>query len=313
VVITGTTSGTGFVAAGAMAKKGAKVVVLNRSSSRAESSLATLQQENPEAKIEWVKCDLQSFASVKEAVNEVKKICEDGIDVLCNNAGIMAIEDKATEDGYDVQIQTNHLSHFLLTKELYPLLEKAAAARGEARVVNHSSEARNIPFTSLSKKYFEKRGGNLGGNARTFTSNILFRKGRWERYHQSKLANSVFSQELARRVKKCGGSVKSLCCHPGFAITALQETSNANGGMGYGFLEKVLEKRVAQTQEDGAMPLINCMASKNVENGNMFGPKNGMKGPVRKCKPGRLTTKKAGATLWAVSETVCGEFKVSSE
>eukprot|EP00510_Aplanochytrium_minuta_P004343 CAMPEP_0184018006 /NCGR_PEP_ID=MMETSP0954-20121128/7881_1 /TAXON_ID=627963 /ORGANISM="Aplanochytrium sp, Strain PBS07" /LENGTH=338 /DNA_ID=CAMNT_0026299363 /DNA_START=500 /DNA_END=1513 /DNA_ORIENTATION=- len=313
VVITGTTSGTGFVAAGVMAKKGANVVVLNRKSARAENSLTELRKQNPQGKIQWIECDLQSFQSVRRAAGEIKDLySETGIDVLCNNAGIMGMMDKATGDGYDVQIQTNHLSHFLLTKELFPLLQKAALAHGEARVVNHSSEARNLPFTSLNAKYFEKNGGNLGGNSSSFIWNFLSGGGRWERYHQSKLANSVFSQELARKIRESGLDVKSLCCHPGYAITALQETSNADGGLGHGIFERFLERNVAQTQEDGTMPLLLSMAGTDVKNGEMYGPENGMKGPPKRCNPGRLTTVEAGKMLWEVSETACGNFDFHS-
>ena len=81
--------------------------------------------------------------------------------------------------GYDTQMQTNHLSHFLLTKELFPLLEKAAKARGEART-KHSSGARKFPSSSLQAKYLGKNGGNLGGNG----NSMLFGGGRWQRYHQ---------------------------------------------------------------------------------------------------------------------------------
>ena len=77
-------------------------------------------------------------------------------------------------------MQTNHLSHFLLTKELFPLLEKAAKARGEARIVNHSSGARKFPSSPLQAKYLGKNGGNLGGNG----NSMLFGGARWQRYHQ---------------------------------------------------------------------------------------------------------------------------------
>ena len=143
VAITGTTTGTGYATALICAKKGAHVVLLNRPSERATASLAKLRELAPGATFTAVSCDLQSFASVKAAASELNaKFASSGLDVLCNNAGVMALADVATGDGYDVQMQTNHLSHFLLLKEVFPLLEKAAAARGEARVVHHSSLAR---------------------------------------------------------------------------------------------------------------------------------------------------------------------------
>lgn len=83
------------------------------------------------------------------------------LNVLDMHTGVMALEDKATVDGYDLQIQTNHLSHFLLVKDIFPLLEKAAEVDGEARVVTHTSIARH--GGALKAKYFGKNGGNLGG------------------------------------------------------------------------------------------------------------------------------------------------------
>ena len=116
IAITGTTSGTGLVAARTCGALGATVIMLNRPSDRAKNVLESLKEENHPGSFHHVDCDLQDFESVRNSVPEVQSLCESGLDVLCNNAGVMAIEDKATKDGFDVQMQTNHLSHFLLTK-----------------------------------------------------------------------------------------------------------------------------------------------------------------------------------------------------
>ena len=116
-VITGTTTGTGRCAAMALAERSARVICLNRPSERAVESLEAIKEAGAEfnAKVEHIDCDPSSFDSVKSAIAKLKKACGDeGIDVLCCNAGIMAIHDEATKDGYDVQMQVNHLSHFLL-------------------------------------------------------------------------------------------------------------------------------------------------------------------------------------------------------
>ena len=131
-----------------------------------------------------------------------------GLNVLCNNAGVMALKDQATKDGYDVQMQTNHLSHFLLTKELLPLLETAANRDGEARIVNQSSLARRGP--PLKQKYFGKNGGNLGGNG----NSVVFNGARWVRYHQTKLANLVFTYALQQKLEAKGSKVKAIVAHP---------------------------------------------------------------------------------------------------
>ena len=155
--ITGTTSGTGFVCAREIAKKGGAVLLLNRQSDRATTALKQLQSEVPNGEFEAIACDLQSFTSVKKAAEEIKSKYQ-VLDILVNNAGVMALQDKATADGYDVQMQTNVISHFLLTKELFPLLKKSQ----EARIVNHSSMARL--GGPLESKYFGANGGNLGGD-----------------------------------------------------------------------------------------------------------------------------------------------------
>ena len=121
-VITGTTSGTGRVAARTIASQGGRVFMLNRPSERAERVQAELSQAFGD-RLSTVPCDLQRFASVREAAAVLNAECADtGVDVLINNAGIMAMPDEATEDGYDIQMQTNHLSHFLLTREVFGLL-----------------------------------------------------------------------------------------------------------------------------------------------------------------------------------------------
>ena len=164
-VITGTTSGTGIVAARTVAELGGEVLLLNRKSGRVEESLQRLRRAVPDGKFVNVECDLQNFASVRQAVGEIKAKYQK-IYCLCNNAGIMAQPDEATVDGYDTQMQTNHLSHFLLTAELFPLLEAEAKDTGDARIVNHSSMGRDhTQHKGLEEKYFGKNGGNLGGNS----------------------------------------------------------------------------------------------------------------------------------------------------
>jgi len=113
VAITGCTTGTGYLAARSITAKGAELIMLNRPSERALSAENQIREINPEAKITSIPCDLSDFASVRAATKKLKEQFPDGIDVLCNNAGIMAMPDQAGKDGYDVQMSTNHLSHFL--------------------------------------------------------------------------------------------------------------------------------------------------------------------------------------------------------
>ena len=223
--------------------------------------LETLKEEVPNGKFDAVTCDLQDFDSVRNATDEIKAKY-DVVDVLCNNAGVMALEDQATKDGYDVQMQTNCLSHFLLTKELFPLLKKSDAAR----VVNHSSAARlGAP---LDITYFGKNGGNLGGNG-TDQQNASSSGPRWERYHQTKLANCAFTYGLKQKLEQHNiDNVKVLLAHPGLALTSLQVTTAKTGGMDINspFMAN------AQSAEDGALGIIRACADPEAESGNFYGP-----------------------------------------
>jgi NAD(P)-dependent dehydrogenase (short-subunit alcohol dehydrogenase family) len=266
IVITGTTSGTGFVAAKTLLELGAKLVLLNRKSQRSDSSFQELKSMFPKSELHSVECDLQSFESVKNSIPAIKKICPEGIYALCNNAGVMALKDEATKDGYDVQMQTNHLSHFLLTEELMPLLDKFASTSGESRIINHSSIARMSPSKVLKPEYLEKRGGNLGGDNASF----FFGGARWKRYNQTKLANAAFTAALHHKLQKKGSKVKALVAHPGLANTELQVTSVKEGGMGSLFTGFLMS--MGQSMEDGAMGILSCICLPEAKSGEFYGP-----------------------------------------
>ena len=266
VLITGTTSGTGKVAARTVADLGAKVLLLNRASERSQKIYNQLTTEFPKAEIHKVECDLQSFTSVRKAIETIQRICPEGIHVLCNNAGVMAMPDQATKDGFDIQMQTNHLSHFLLTCELMPLLERAAHESGESRIVHHSSIARMNPKKVLVPAYLEKNGGNLGGNG----ASMFLGGARWVRYNQTKLANCAFTAALHHRLQKKGSKVKSLVAHPGLANTDLQVTTVKEGGMASFFTSWFM--RTGQSEEDGAMGILSCMCKEDVQSGEFHGP-----------------------------------------
>lgn len=298
-VVTGTTSGTGYVCARELAKKGATVVLLNRESSRSAGSLERLQGEVPDGKFEPIACDLQSFDSVKKAAAAVTATHE-RIDVLCNNAGVMALKDQATGDGYDVQMQTNCISHFWLTKELFPLLKKS----DDARIVNHSSAARL--GEPLAAEYFGKNGGNLGGDG-TDEENASFSGPRWARYHQTKLGNAVFTYGLHQRLEAAGiTNVKALLAHPGFARTSLQVTTGQDGGMDTesDFMSK------AQSAEDGALGIIRASMDPEAKSGDFFGPA-GWTGFPDNLPPEELLLDAENIRInWEGCEAAAGEFVI---
>jgi NAD(P)-dependent dehydrogenase (short-subunit alcohol dehydrogenase family) len=297
VAITGTTSGTGFYCARELAKLGATVILLNRNSERAQSALDKLQAAVPRATFDAVTCDLQNLASVNEAIQTIKARYA-VLDVLINNAGVMALKDQATADGYDVQMQTNVIAHFLLTKELFPLLKKSS----EGRIVNHSSMARL--GGPLKPEYFGKNGGNLGGDEADSEEEGA-RGPRWERYHQTKLANAVFTYALAKKLKAAGiSNVIPLLAHPGLSRTQLQVTTAADGGMD---ADSDFMKQ-AQSAEDGATGIIRAAVDPEAKAGNFYGPES-WTGYPDLINPEALLLDEANATVfWEGCEKAVGAF-----
>lgn len=298
VAITGTTSGTGFICAREVAKKGATVILLNRKSERSEKAHQQLLESVPSGKFDPIDCDLQSFESVHDAMEAIQSKYE-VIDVIVNNAGIMAIEDRATPDGYDVQMQTNVISHFLITKELFPLLRKSE----EARIVNHSSMARL--GGPLETKYFEKKGGDLGGDG-TEEENLSSRGPRWARYHQTKLANATFTYGLKKKLEEAGiTNIIPLLAHPGLALTNLQITTAATGGMDAN--SKFMNQ--AQSAEDGATGIIRATMDKEAKAGNFYGPAAGWSGFPDLLPPEDLLTEDSNIQInWEECEKAVGAF-----
>lgn len=311
--ITGTTSGTGFIAAKTVARHGGEVILLNRPSSRSAASLEKLQAEFPNATFVPIDCDLMDMASVRKAAEEIKSKYK-AIYCLSNNAGIMMTPDEITKDGFDKQMQTNHLSHFLLTKELFPLLKASVKECGDARVVQHSSIARNQTKDNMFRgEYMSKqpKDGCLGGDE----DNAVFAGPTWERYCQTKLANSVFCHALHNKLSdskdETARGILSMCAHPGVSNTNL----GGHLGDGKGLIERafysVWFNIFNQSAEDGTMPLIKCMMETRdtVESGVMYGPTSagGMYGyayalPANKWEK----DPKNGALLWAKSEEAIG-------
>lgn len=294
--ITGTTSGTGFVAARTVAECGGEVLLLNRASPRVPEMLEKLQAAVPDGRFFPIECDLQSFASVRRAAKAIVDHTAT-LNGLAHNAGVMGLPDEATEDGYDIQIQTNHLSPFLLTAILMPLLESAAEAQGDARIVSHSSFGRlHTENSGLEAHYFGPNGGKLGGNE------IGFMKGGcYYRYFQSKLANSVFTYGLAGKLNAQGSKVRALCAHPGSADTELLNRMDLN------FFMRTLAKLMTltmQSAEDGAMGLLTGMLMPDAQSGVLYGPEdNGTRGKAVPVPPQPYETDPAAIEmLWRTSE-----------
>jgi NAD(P)-dependent dehydrogenase (short-subunit alcohol dehydrogenase family) len=291
VAITGTSVGSlGFYLAEIAIKKNAKVLLLlNRDSSSAKQGQEGLNAIAAELKspiqIQSINCDMQDFAIVKTAAEQVNVIAQSngGLDVLINNAGIMATRDTHTTDGFEVQMQTNQLSHFLLTSIVYPSLELAATTRGDARLVTHSSLIRALTSRDLEEKFFCKCGPKtLGGDDTWMMSEVLLsRDGPWTRYRMTKLANSVFAMAMHEKLKCKGSTVKALSAEPGFSSSNLQVSSTKGDGLMRGWVAKLIMPE-GQSAENGCLNAAMAAFGKEAMSGDFYAPKSALKGsPVR--------------------------------
>jgi len=248
-VITGANSGIGFVAARRLGEAGARVVLACRSAERAAAAVASLQERVPEGQFEWVQLDLASLASVRAAAAQVRERVE-RVDLLINNAGIMAIPRTLTPDGFEMQLGTNHLGHFAWTG----LLVDRVLHPG-ARVVTLSSNAHKMGWLHLDNLMRERR----------------YEK--WFVYGQSKLANLLFAYELQRRLAAAGAPTMSVACHPGWASTNLQMVGpQVTGSKLSGWFWGAGNRYLAQDAEAGALPTLLAATGADVEPGACYGP-----------------------------------------
>jgi len=337
VAITGSTSGTGYWAAMAACKKEAKaLLLLNRKSARSKiANEEIIAAAGESTTVHQVECDLMSFESVRTAAAEVGRYAEQygGLDVLACNAGIMMMPDDRTEDGYDLQMQVDHLSHALLMTLLQPSLEAAAASRGEARIVAHSACVRFGPLKNFGGKHFTKcPAGSLGGNGGTM-SMLSFMGPQATRYFHAKLANSCYAMALHGVLQAKGSKVKSLAAEPGLASTSLLsngwEISAGKKASPLMMMNMIpLMKLAAQTGADGACPLIMASFSSEANSGDMYCPKGTFmlpplgkvytKGmpflsivagkPFKKGKEKRSVNLQMQQKCWAATEAAVGAF-----
>ena len=306
VAITGTSAGSlGFHLAEIAIRKNARVLLLlNRDSSSSKKGQEGLNSIAAKLKssiqIQTIHCDMQDFATVKSAAKQVDALAQSngGLDVLINNAGIMATRDTRTKDGFEMQMQTNQLSHFLLTSILYPSMELAATNRGEARLVTHSSSARQMTGKDLEEKYFCKcTPETLGGDDTWMISEALLgREGPWTRYHMTKLSNSVFAMAMHEKLKLKGSKVKALSADPGLASSNLQVSSTNGDGLMSAWIAKLMMP-VGQSAANGCLDAAMAAFGKEATSGDFYAPKSGMKGPPVRTIIGGAEVKKGSETL----------------
>lgn len=257
IIVTGGNAGLGKESVLQLAKRNpAKLYLSARSKPKGGAAIAEITKAVPSAKITFLELDLSSFASVKRAADTILA-AESRLDILLNNAGIMAVPPALTEDGYEIQFGTNHMGHALLTKLLMPLLSKTAGQRdSDVRIINLSSTAHMLPPS----------GGFLPDACKTNmeSTNTLWR------YGQSKLANILFTKELARRYP----NIKSVAVHPGRVKSQLTDQWLTGNFSVMGTFQKVVDVLIETPVEKGALTQLWTVAVKkeNLKNGAYYQP-----------------------------------------
>jgi NAD(P)-dependent dehydrogenase (short-subunit alcohol dehydrogenase family) len=287
-LVTGANSGLGFHTALQLGRHGARVLLTARDPGRGEQAIERARSAAPGAAFELVPLDLADLSSVRSAAADVASRI-DRLDVLVNNAGVMAIPYQQTVDGFEKQLGTNHLGPFALTGELLPLLLAAPAAR----VVTVSSTAHR----GASGINFDDLQGE-----RSYKPMAV--------YSQSKLANLLFTAELDRRARAAGAALLSVAAHPGLASTGLVRTRPGEPGRGvlYAFAG-VAVKLLGQSDAAGAWPQLYAATMPGVLGGEYFGP--GSLGeqrghPKRVGRTAWASDQASAARLWQLSEELTG-------
>ncbi|MEE1766644.1 MULTISPECIES: oxidoreductase [unclassified Streptomyces] len=285
-IVTGANSGIGYAAARALARRGAHVVLACRSAERGAAALERMSSEVPDGSVELMQLDLGDLRSVREFA-EAYAQASDRLDLLVNNAGVMAVARSRTADGFETQFGTNHLGHFALTGLLLPAL----LATPGARVVTVSSLM------------------HLRANIDIGDLNSERRYGRWLAYGRSKTANLLFTHELARRLAANGSEVVAAAAHPGYASTNLQTAGpSAEGRKGVERFMRVGNRFFAQSAEGGALPTLYAATAPDVRPDSFTGPSFAMwrGAPAPSLRAPWTADDRAGELLWSASEHLTG-------
>jgi NAD(P)-dependent dehydrogenase (short-subunit alcohol dehydrogenase family) len=274
ILITGANSGLGYEAARFFAKRGAHVIFCARSLEKGQNAIQRITAEVPQANLSLELLDLANAQSIDALAERLHQKALT-LDVLINNAGIMAVPYALTQDGFESQIGVNHLGHFRLTARLLDLLSN------NARIVNVSSNAHRQGKIDFDNFLYEKGGYTPFGA-----------------YARSKLSNLLFTQSLGKALKTSGKSILVVAAHPGVARTGLFDRKNDSKFVQ--FLIKTFMGLVPSA-EAGARPLIMATLDPQAVNGNYYGPAK--QGEVRLDQPIPIAfDPSVQAKLWALSQ-----------
>ncbi|MDJ1183677.1 oxidoreductase [Roseofilum casamattae] len=280
-LITGGNSGIGLEAAKMLAKVNANLIIGCRSTGKAERAVAELAAIGS-GTVDYILVDLSKMSSVRSAAADIQKR-DVALDGLIANAGIMQTPETRTEDGFELQLATNHLGHFLLSGLLFDRVEQASGRIVVVSSIAHKFGAIAFDDLMLTQDYDSSRA-----------------------YGQSKLANLLFAFELQRRLEAAGSSVSCYACHPGYSATQLQST----GPKGFwNVLYKLTNAIMAQPAYNGAIPTVLAAAGAEAVPGAYYGPQSMMEARGRvsdaTVAPQALDEEVA-ARLWGESEKLVG-------
>ncbi len=276
-VVTGANSGLGLEIVHALAARGAEVVLACRNTAKADVAAGQVRARTPGAALEVRELDLADLDSVAAFADGL-----DGrLDLLVNNAGLMAVDESRTAQGFETQFGVNHLGHFALTARLMPLLLATPGSRvGSMSSMGHRA-ARGSADPTLMRPY-----------------------ARWQSYFQSKLANLLFTAELQRRLSEAGASTIAVAAHPGGSHTDLgtEGTGLLNAGM------RALVGPVTQSAERGSRPMLRALTDPTVRGGEFYGPRFVLRGvqPVRETPSKAARDAGAARRLWTRSVQLTG-------
>ena len=277
MIVTGSNRGLGFVVANQLARHNAHVIMAVRNIDQGENARKEILSSYPEAKIDVLKLNLANLSSIQSFTTEFKEKYSQ-VDALLNNAGITSSvkipAHSTTDDGFEYFFGVNHLGTYALTGSLFDVLKKTP----HSRVVTVSSLSHRQAKMNFDDVMFEKK----------------YPKGKI--YGQSKLANLLFGYELSRLIQQNKLPMKSIVVHPGFAKSSKKSQ---------GFLVELGKKILAQSAEQGSLPLLYGMVSPDVENGDFIGP-NGFMGirgfPKRVTSSQRSYNENDALKVWHMSQ-----------
>jgi NAD(P)-dependent dehydrogenase (short-subunit alcohol dehydrogenase family) len=285
-VVTGANGGLGFQTALALAGAGAHVVLAARDPSKTAAAEARLRERYPSASLEVVPLDLGDLSVVAAAAEKVLAGHE-RVDLLVNNAGVMAMPQRTTVDGFEMQLGVDHLGHWAFTAHLLPALLTAPASRvvTVTSTARHRARSLDPADPHMTRKY-----------------------GAWAAYAQAKMANFHFGLGLQQQFSRAGVAAQSLIAHPGLSNTDLQARAVREGGAGgVGAFFEALTARSGMTPFEGARPQLRAATDPRARGGELYAPRYGSHGPaVRRPILRRFDLQKQIDVLWQVSERETG-------